>query len=258
MLLDHACEEEALVKTSWTVGPNRFERAVITIDPWQVELGLGWHDLYDFDTRRDVALGEWPVSALRTEAATRFDAVTLKEIDESVVAARTDEAFEARRAHDTQLAAAWLELPVLERAPIERGVIVEHPTEYTASALKLTLGEPKRPGLVRPYVAHLASGPEQLGDLRCFVEIEAGWLLCSGNQVHFIDRTLQSCTVDLSAFGIEPVRHSTMSVVAVGRRGVLALANCHGSAHPRSTLAQVTKQAFWLAFDGPRIVGRTW
>lgn len=247
------------MKTSWTVGPNRFERAVITIDPWQVELGLGWHDLYDFDARSDVALDQWPGSPVRSEAATRFDAATMKEIDESVAAARTDEAFEARRARDARLAAAWLELPLLPRAPIEPGVTVDYPTEYTASALKLTLGEPKRPGLVRPYVAHLAAGPLRLRDFASFVEVDGGWLLCDGgNMPLFVDRALQSFPVELAAFGVEPVRSSTVSVVASGRRGAVALAKCHCNAHPRSQLAQVMTQAFWLALEGPRVVGRTW
>ncbi len=250
---------EGRLKTSWTVGPNRFERAVITIDPWQVELGLGWHDLYDFDARRDVTLEEWPSSALRTEAATRFDATTMKEIDESVAAALTNESFEARRAHDEQLATAWRQVPVIERAPIEPGITVEYSSEYMASALKLTLGEPKRPGLARPHVAHLASGLHELDGLRCFVEVEAGWLLCTGgNKLLFVDRALHSFTTELSAFGIEPVRHTTMSVASVGRRGALALAKCHGSVHPRGKLAHEVRHAFWLAFDGARVVGRTW
>ncbi|MBL8939275.1 MAG: hypothetical protein JNM69_32235 [Archangium sp.] len=247
------------MKTSWTVGPSRFERAVITIDPWQVELGLGWHELYDFDTRKDVALEEWSGSSLHMEAANRFDAATMNEVNESVIAARTDGAFEQRRARDEQLASAWKQLPVFERGPIERGVTVDSSLEYTASALKLTLGEPQRPGLVRPYVAHFASGAHVLGDLKCFVEVEGGWLLCSGgNELRFVDRGLQAFPVELSAFGVEPVRDTMMWVVACGRRGPLALANCHGNAHPRSKLAQVTKQAFWLACDGPRVVGRTW
>lgn len=255
------------MKTSWTVGPNRFERAVITIDPWQVELGLGWHDLYDFDARKDEALEAWPTSPLRDEAATRFEAATMREIDEWVTAARTDEAFALRRAHDEKLASAWRQLPVIDRASIEPGVTVEYGTEYTSSALQLTLGEAKRPeprvrplgGLARPYVARLASGLEQLGDLERFVEVEAGWLLCiGGNELRFVDRGLQSFTLELSAFGIEPARHTTMWVVACGRRGGLALAQCHGSAHPRGKLAHEVRQAFWLAFDGPRVVGRTW
>lgn len=150
-------------------------------------------------------------------------------------------------------------MPLIGRAPIEPGVRVEYPSEFSASALKLTLGEPKRPGLVRPYVAHLASGAQPLGDLRCFVEVEGGWLLCTGgNELRFVDRALHSVTLDLAAFGIEPVRYTTVSVVACGRRGAFALAECHSNAHPRAKLAQVTKQAFWLAFDGPRVVGRTW
>ena len=246
------------MKTSWSVGPNRFERAVITIDPWQVELGLGWHDLSDYDSRRDVALDEWASSALRAEAATKFDAATMHEIDASVTAARTHAEFERQRATDTQLASVLRQLPLLAPEPIEPGTTAEYGTAYTSGPLTLAMGEPPQPGRARPWVVQVAAGPVVLGDLHAFVEATGGWLLCSApNVVHFVDRALTLEALDLSSLGITPTSFSTVTIAECGRRAGLGALRLGGRAHPRGLLAQALHEAWWLVFDGARVVGRS-
>lgn len=246
------------VKTSWSVGPNRFERAVITIDPWQVELGLGWHDLSDYDSRRDVALDEWPSSALRAEAATKFDAATMQEMDASVTAARTHAEFERQRATDAQLASALRRLPLLAPEPIEPGTTAEYGTAYTSGPLTLSMGEPPKPGLARPWVVKVAAGPVVLGDLHAFVEATSGWLVCCApNVVHFVDRALRLETLDLCSLGITPTSSSIVSIAECGRRAELAALRLGHRAHPRGHLAQALHEAWWLVFDGARVVGRS-
>lgn len=232
------------VKTSWSVGPNRFERAVITIDPWQVKLGLGWHDFYDYDSWEDVALDEWAASALRADAATRFDAATMEEVDASVTAARTDAAFEAQRVTDAQFAAALRRLPLLEPVRIEPGTRAESGTAYTSGPLTLAMGDPPKPGLARPWVANVAAGPVVVGHLQAFVESTAGWFVCcERNVVHFVDRALKLETLDLTALGITPTTYSTVTIAECGRRGELAALRLGHRAHPRGHLAQALHEA---------------
>lgn len=239
------------VLNEWVIGTNRFDRVVVRVDVYQVELGLGWHDIYEFDNRWDVALEEWPQSEVRTRVSSRFDAATLREIDERVANAASSPLSLQHRAPDDLEAAAWTSLPILEPSAVVEGARVEREA--------MQLGSLRVEWINGAHVVSLSDGPLTLPNLYGAVEFAGGWVFCFDKHAPLIvtpARTVVPVDPKWAQLGVGLLPFARVFVIRCGLVGGRPVVECASRAHERSACRAVISKANHVVFDEQGLSGR--
>lgn len=156
--------------TRHEAGTSRFDRVEVSVDPWRVTLGAGWHEWMPYADMWTCTHAEYP-TALREKVHERLGDAGLAFVDDALATA--PQRYPLVYAEDRQLAAQWAALPT-EPMPADRPQIPETWGPLTAGGVTWKGGD--------PYIV-LASGARHLVGNRPRRAVARGDTLwfCSGS-----------------------------------------------------------------------------